>query len=142
MLKKILVATDGSDHARKAVDYASDIAAKYQAKVYIIHAVPPVPRMAELGPDVLQTIEEGQKKYARQIIEEGEEEIKKMGIKNYQSDILYGDPVQEIIEFARKNDIDMIVMGSHGAGRIETFLLGSVSNKVCHLAECTCVTVK
>jgi nucleotide-binding universal stress UspA family protein len=142
MLKKILVATDGSDHARKAIDYAADMASKYQAKVYIIHAVPPVPRMAEVGADVLQAIEDSSKKYARQFIQEGEREIKKKGIKSYQSDILYGDPAQKITEYARKNGVDMIVMGSHGAGRVETFLLGSVSNKVCHLAECTCVTVK
>jgi nucleotide-binding universal stress UspA family protein len=129
MLKKILVATDGSDHARKAIDYAADIASKYQAKVYIIHAVPPVPRMAEVGSDVLQGIEDSSKKFARQVIQEGENEIKKKGIKSYQSDILHGDPAQKIIEYARKNSVDMI-------------LLGSVSNKVCHLAECTCVTVK
>jgi nucleotide-binding universal stress UspA family protein len=142
MLKKILVATDGSDHARKAIDYAADIASKYQAKVYIIHAVSPLPRMPEVGADVLQSIEDSHKQYARQIIEEGEREIEKKGIKNYQSDILHGDPAQEIIEYARKNSVDMIVMGSHGAGRVETFLLGSVSNKVCHLAECTCLTIK
>ncbi len=142
MLKKILVATDGSEHARKAIDYACDMASKYQAKVYIVHAVPPVPRMTEVSADVLQAIEDSHKRYAHEVIEEGEREIEKKGIKSYQSNILYGDPAQEIIAFARKNSVDTIIMGSHGAGRVETFLLGSVSNKVCHLAECTCVTVK
>lgn len=56
--------------------------------------------------------------------------------------MLQGDPAQEIIEFSRKNSIDMIVIGSRGAGTVETLLLGSVSHKVCHLANCTCVTVK
>ena len=106
------------------------------------NVVPPVPRLAELGMDVLHKIEESNKEYAQEIIEKAEKEVKKKGVESYQTTILQGNPAQEIIEFARKNSVDMIVMGSHGAGRVETFMLGSVSNRVCHLAHCTCVTVK
>ncbi len=139
MLKNILVATDGSDHARKAIGYASDIAAKYKAMIYLIHVVPPMHSVAEVDVKKLQDI---QQTMAKQIIEEAETEVKKKGVESYQSTILQGQPAREIIEFARKNSVDMIVMGSHGAGKVETLMLGSVSNKVCHLAECTCVTVK
>ena len=139
MLNKILIATDGSDHARKAIEYASDIAAKYKATVYLIHVVPPVGSLPEVD---VQKIQDNQQKIAKEIIEEAEREIKKKGFESYQSTILQGNPAQEIIEFARKNSVDMIVMGSHGAGKVEMLMLGSVSNKVCHLADCTCVTVK
>ncbi len=140
MLKKILVATDGSDHARKAIEFASDIALKYKAMVYLIHVVFPLPTMLE-GYDV-QKIEDSQHKVAKEIIEEAKGEIKKNGVESYQTTILQGNPAQEIINFARKNSVDMIVMGSHGAGKAEMLMLGSVSHKVCHLADCTCVTVK
>lgn len=139
MLKKILIATDGSDHARKAIEYASDIAAKYKAAVYIIHVTPPLGSWAEGD---VEKIKDNQQKFANQVIEEAEREVKKKGVESYQSTILQGHPAGEIIEFARKNSVDMIVMGSHGAGKVEMLMLGSVSNKVCHLAECTCVTVK
>ena len=139
MLNKILVATDGSDHARKAIEYASDIAAKYEATVYLIHVVSPLPSMPEVD---VQAIRDNQQKIAKEIIEEAEREIKNKGVETYQSTILQGQPAQEIIEFARKNSVDMIVMGSHGAGKMELLMLGTVSNKVCHLADCTCVTVK
>ena len=139
MLNKILIATDGSDHARKAIEYASDIAAKYEATVYLIHVVSPVHSLPEVD---TQKIQDNQQKIAKEIIEEAEREIKKKGVETYQSTILQGNPAQEIIEFARKNSVDMIVMGSHGAGKMEMLMLGSVSNKVCHLADCTCVTVK
>jgi len=139
MLNKILVATDGSDHARKAIEYASDIAAKYEATVYLIHVVSPLPSMPEVD---VQAIRDNQQKIAKEIIEEAEREIKNKGVETYQSTILQGQPAQEIIEFARKNSVDMIVMGSHGAGKMELLMLGSVSTKVCHLADCTCVTVK
>lgn len=140
MLKKIVVATDGSDHAKKAIDFASDIASRYEAKMYIIHVVFPLPSMLR-GYDI-DKIEENQHKVAEEIIASAEREVKKKGLKDYQSLMLDGDPAQEIIEFARSQGVDMIIMGSHGAGRTEMLLLGSVSHKVCHLADCTCVTVK
>ena len=140
MLKKIVVATDGSDHAKKAIEFASDIASRYEAQMYIIHVVFPLPSMLR-GYDI-DKIEENQHKVAGEIIAAAESEVKKKGLEDYQSLILDGDPAREIIEFARSQDVDMIVMGSHGAGKAEMLLLGSVSHKVCHLADCTCVTVK
>ncbi|NQU72224.1 MAG: universal stress protein, partial [Rhodospirillales bacterium] len=47
-----------------------------------------------------------------------------------------------IIEYAEQHDIDMIVIGSRGLGDLKGMLLGSVSHKVAHLAECSCITVK
>ena len=56
--------------------------------------------------------------------------------------VLRGDPAQEILKFAKNRKVDMIVMGKGGQGIIKGLLLGSVSRKVCNLAECACVTVK
>ena len=140
MLKKILVATDGSTHAKKAMDFTSDISLKYKATVYVIHVIAPLHSVAEgYG---FQQVEDNQQRVAREIIGKAEKEIKKKGVESYQSDILHGNPAQEIIEFARDNNVDMMIMGSRGAGKIEMLMLGSVSHKVCHLADCTCVTVK
>ncbi len=140
MIEKILVPTDGSDHARKAIEFASDIALKYKAMVHLIHVVFPLPSMLE-GYDV-QKIEDRQQRVAQEIMGDAEREIKKKGVETYQMTILEGNPAQEIISFARKNSVDMIVLGSHGAGKAEMLMLGSVSHKVCHLADCNCVTVK
>ena len=140
MLKEILVPTDGSTHARKAIEFASDIALRYKATVHLIHVISPLHSIAEGYVD--QQIEDHQRKVAKEIIEEAEKEVKKKGVESYQSTIVRGNPAQEIIEFARENDVDMIFMGSRGAGKVEMLMLGSVSHKVCHLADCTCVTVK
>jgi nucleotide-binding universal stress UspA family protein len=142
MLKKILVATDGSTHARKAIDFASDFALKYKATVYLIHVIAPLHSVVEGYVYQHQQIEDDQQRFAKEIIEGAEKEIKQKGVESYQSTILLGNPAQEIIEFARKNNVDMIIMGSRGAGKVEMLMLGSVSQKVCHLADCTCVTVK
>lgn len=140
MIKKILVATDGSTHAKKALEYASDFASKYQATVHLIHVIAPLHSVPEGYVD--RKIEDHQQRIAKEIIEKAEKEMKKKGVESYQSTILQGNPAREIIEFARDNNVDMIIMGSRGAGVFETLMLGSVSHRVCHLADCTCVTVK
>jgi len=148
MIRKILVPTDGSDHARKAVEYASDLALKYNAEVFLIHVVnePKVPEEivqfmrnehVEESPSsvYLQMV-------AKKIMGAAEKKVREKGVREVQSLVVEGDPAEGIIEFAQKSGIDMIVMGSRGLGKLESLFLGSVSNKVCHLADCTCVTVK
>jgi nucleotide-binding universal stress UspA family protein len=53
-----------------------------------------------------------------------------------------GDPARTILRVAKDQAVDMLVLGSRGLGDAQGLLLGSVSHKVAHLAECTCVTVK
>jgi nucleotide-binding universal stress UspA family protein len=139
MLKRILVATDGSDHARKAVEYACDIASKYDAMIYIIHVIS-LPPMAYAEAS-FEPLKNHLDKTGKAIIDEAAKLVKSRGIKA-QTCLATGDPAQEILEHAEKNDVDMIVLGSRGAGKLEMLMLGSVSHKVCNVAECTCVTVK
>ena len=56
--------------------------------------------------------------------------------------VVQGDPAEMIINYTREKGVDMIVLGSRGLGQIRGVFLGSVSSKVCHAADCTCVTVK
>ena len=53
-----------------------------------------------------------------------------------------GDPAKEILNIANEEHADIIVMGRRGLGDLAGLLLGSVSHKVAHLAECACLTVK
>jgi nucleotide-binding universal stress UspA family protein len=139
MLKRILVATDGSDHARKAVEYACDIASKYDAMIYLIHVIS-LPPMAYAEAS-FEPLKDHLDKTGKAIIDEAAKLVKSRGIKA-QTFLATGDPAQEILEHAEKNNVDMIVLGSRGAGKLEMLMLGSVSHKVCNVAECTCVTVK
>ena len=148
MVQKILVATDGSAHARKAIDYASDIASKYNATLYLIHVI----SETEIPEDLLEYVEVERieepprsvyiQKIGEGIIGTAEKEVKSKGVKAVQSAVVQGDPAEKIIEFAREKGVDMIVIGSRGLGSVKGLFLGSVSSKVCHVADCTCVTVK
>lgn len=148
MIKKVLVAVDGSEHSHKAVDYASDIALKYDCQMYLINVV----RKVEIPEQLIayaniEKIEESHEyvffeEIGKRILKKAEETAKKKGVKEVHSIINKGDPANRITEFARENDIDWIFLGTRGLGRIKGLLLGSVSNKVCNMADSTCVTVK
>jgi nucleotide-binding universal stress UspA family protein len=133
MIKKILVPTDGSDHARKAIEVACDIALKYAATICLLHVVS-LPSISHEGvfpamEGMLKFLEEDGKK----IIGEAESETKKW--------VVHGDPANRIIEFAKTEGVDMIVIGSRGLTGMKGFLLGSVSHKVFHLADNIYITV-
>ena len=64
------------------------------------------------------------------------------GVRSVQALLEPGDPASTILRLAKGLRADMIFLGSRGLGNLEGLLMGSVSHKVTHLAECTCVAVK
>lgn len=148
MIKKVLAAVDGSEHSLKAVDYAIDIALKYDCEMYLIHVVDRLEIPDEIikfanvekiedPPEYLVLNEIGNR-----ILKKAEETAKEKGVQEVRAIIQEGDPADKITAFARDNDIDWIFLGSRGLGGVKGLLMGSVSNKVCHLTDSTCITVK
>jgi nucleotide-binding universal stress UspA family protein len=148
MVKKILVPIDGSDHAKKAIEFGGNTALQYDAAVYLLHVV----AENKIPEDVLHYIqtekfEDAPESVYLQIVAEritksAEEDLRSKGVKEVHSAVLQGDPAEKINEYSREKGIDMIIIGSRGLGSFRGLLLGSVSSKVCHTAECTCMTVK
>jgi nucleotide-binding universal stress UspA family protein len=64
------------------------------------------------------------------------------GVKAVEPLLEHGDPVDQIVGAAERQGADLIVMGRRGLGDLKGLLLGSVSHKVCQLADCACLTVK
>ena len=148
MPQKILVPTDGSNQAKKAIDFACEMALKYNAMVYFAHVVSKVPIPDYVLEYVkMERVEESPERVylnalGKKIIEAAESQARARGVKNFKSVVLEGDPSEEIIKFIETSDADMIVMGNRGLGGVKQLLMGSVSHKVCNAAHCTCVTVK
>ncbi len=67
---------------------------------------------------------------------------KQKGVKDYDTALEDGSPVKRILDYAGKENANLIVMGSRGLTDFNGLLMGSVSHKVSHLAKCTCITVK
>ena len=143
IFKKIVVATDGSESAKKAVDTAVEIARECETKLYALHVI-------SLGflYESLPTDEELEEAFQEKLVTEGKqatayvENAGRAANVEVESIILRGIPAQEIIYFADRNDIDLIVMGTHGLTGIKKFLLGSVAEKVVRHATKSVLVVR
>jgi nucleotide-binding universal stress UspA family protein len=135
--RKILVATDGSENAKSAACSGIEIAARTGAEVCALY-VAATSCCSPLMPE----------SYDWEIGKEGSEataEIEEMGKAEgvtVNTVLLQGYPAQEILDFAEKNDVDMIVMGTRGKTGIDRFLLGGVTEKVVRNAKTEVLVVR
>ena len=141
MPKKILVPVDGSEQARKAIDFAANLAKQDDTVIHLLHVykLPIVPE--GMGEYVISDRIELQVLGDR-IIAVAQNEARNKGVLHVNATVVEGDPAERIIAYAKDHDVDMIVMGSRGLGSFKGLLLGSVSNKVSHRADRTCVIVR
>ncbi len=146
MIRKILVPIDGSDHAFKALDLASEMAIKHDASMLLLHAVSdrkltePQRRFAEVE-HIEGSLDQAQFTIAeQQLMISARHRALKAGVREVDTMVEPGDPARVIIEHA--GNVDVIVMGRRGLGPIEGLLQGSVSQKVNQRADAACLTVK
>ena len=129
--RKIMVATDGSEHVRKAIATAIEIAKLSGAKLYAVYVMAndefsmSDPKNAELEKTFVDYFRNEGKAATAFVETSGKAENVEV-----ESVILEGGPAHEIVNFAEGNDIDLIVMGTHGKNAIERFLLGSIAENV------------
>ena len=141
MFHKILVPTDVSDTSRKALDYALEIAKKYNSEVELFHVT--YTAQAYWGYAVSYGILVSQE----QLDESGEAALEAaltgidVGDVNLTKKHISGHPATAIVEES-KNGFDLIVMGSHGHGPISGVVLGSVAQRVLAHANCPVLVVR
>lgn len=147
---KILMSVDGSESSIRAAESAAELAKLNPNSKVTVFTVDSMPKKFMERRLYRVAIDKGdQGKYIEEMFSEERdamlEEIasifKKQGI-NVSTDYAAGDPAEKISEYARKNDIDIIVMGTRGLSNIGEFFLGSVSHKVLHLAPCPVLLVR
>lgn len=141
--KKILIATDGSELVRSAVETAVEIAKISGAKLYAVYVVA---YEGLLGPSPSDIgWEKAALEYFRAEGKEATTYVENSGKAanvEIESIILEGNPANEIVDFAEKNDIDLIVMGTLGKTGIQRFLLGSVAENVVRHSKKAVLVVK
>ncbi len=130
---KILIATDGSEHVKKAVTHAIELAKLYKAE---LHAVYVMDIKTDYGPKSYLSTDISNEGLERFLGQEGDAAIKYIEDLAEKEDLeiekrfLKGHPAEEILKFSEEQSIDLIVMGTLGKSGIEKFLLGSVAEKV------------
>lgn len=140
-LKRILVPTDFSEYSDKAVLYGCELAAKFGAELHVLHSVELVPiTYGEGAYFTPETQSELTKDAAFRLGQIPDAEWReKLTVVHTTTE---GHPFVQIVRYAKDNDIDLIVLGTHGRGAIAHMLLGSVAEKVVRKAPCPVLTVR
>ncbi|TXF10444.1 universal stress protein [Pelomicrobium methylotrophicum] len=138
MIKKILLAFDGSEPSRKAFDFAADMASRYQAELYVLT----VAQVPEFGEDVeTEAVIEHSRLYHARLLHGLRDRVDRLGIKA-QLEMVVGHPAQQILDHAEERGVDLIILGHRGRGMLDRWRLGSVTHRVISDAECAVTVVR
>ncbi|MEN6517335.1 MAG: universal stress protein [Methanospirillum sp.] len=141
MFRTLLLATDGSENARRATEYAIELAAGLSLSfILVVHVVGKAPSEAELvraGLDVHALLEEEARRAVKPTLD-----LLDAAKVPYSLRAALGDPAAVILGIAEKESADLLVLGSRGLGALSGLVMGSVSQKLVHLAPCPVLIVK
>lgn len=154
-LRRILLVTDGSPSSVEAAQYLGNLPLPSGALVEVVHVLPPPPlpmmmentalglvqvttpeRISEME-TALRTKEDAD---GQAILDKAVQSLQAQGLTATGS-LKRGDAATEIIEYVKKEKIDLVVTGSRGLSRIRSWLMGSVSRKLVHYAGCSVLVV-
>jgi nucleotide-binding universal stress UspA family protein len=130
-IKRILVPLDGSVAAEHALTVANEWAGKLDATLHLVRVVSLVPLMAAdpvtgyYPAELLTAVEDAATDYLK-------ETAKKPGLAKLHATVMKGDPAQELTSYATENEIDLVVMASHGRGGAVRAVLGSTADRMLH----------
>ena len=141
-MRRIVVATDGSSAANRAVDTAARLAKALSTDLVILTVGGSITgaelrRLAGIGGDVAATL----KSASNRVLKQAQKRAQHLGIAAPKPENGWGDPAETIIDIVRSEKATMLVVGRRGRGRLSGLLLGSVSQKVASLAPCIVIVV-
>ncbi len=145
MFARILVGTDGSETARRAVQEATELAKKTGAELHIVSAYEPVPasrlreERMEAPADIEHTL--GPRQDVDATLAAAAKDAEDAGVK-VRTFARQGEAAEAILEVAEEEKADLIVVGNKGMTGAKRFLLGSVPNQVSHHAPCSVLIIR
>lgn len=143
MFKKILVPLDFSDYTDEIMHVALQLAQKFDSALYLLHVIPNMdyftPYESFLPAESFVNI---QKDIEREVDKDMESIAKEIGGVPVTKVVRTGVAFVEIVGYVRAENIDLVVMGTHGRGGLEHILLGSVAEKVVRRSPCPVLTIR
>lgn len=138
MYKNIVVAVDGSDTSRLALQEAMKLAKGLKAKLYILHIADEHISNWLGVPIDMKKCQDKVKEYSREVIKSMEQETKNVGIDATCQLLEYEDAESsisdKILEYTQQLNADLLVIGTHGRRGVRRILLGSVAEEIIHIA--------
>ena len=152
MIKCILAATDASAASNRALKMAAQLAEQYDAELLIVNVIremqlpfeiQEIPELEHSDFDAFNDArEEVLRKVAETVLKVAKQEAEKAGARKVQTAVGTGDPASTILDIASRHDVDMVVVGTRGLGKLKGTILGSVSRKIANSAETSCLIVR
>jgi nucleotide-binding universal stress UspA family protein len=142
-LKSILVPTDFSEASAVALRYGRELADRFGASLHVVHVVEDrfMPGPSTEGylplPGYFEELERQAGERLNAMLSAGDRDRLRAKFETRR-----GSPFVEIVRYAKCNDIDLVVMGTHGRGPIAHMLMGSVAERVVRKAPCPVLTVR
>lgn len=147
MFKKILAAVDGSDMSSKALDAAIHLAKEQQAELTILYAgretvvsTSALTGIVYVPENFIEDIKHEVEQKGAAILEDAKQKAAESGV---EAESLYvqGEPAHQILNIAKEQHFNLIVVGSRGISGFKEMMLGSVSHKVSQLSPCPVLIV-
>jgi nucleotide-binding universal stress UspA family protein len=144
-MKRILAATDGSEGAGRALDFAANLARDSHAELLIANVIGgyglPGEIFRRFTPAQSAWLEEELNSHSARVLTGARERAIQLGAKPIKIESRQGGVAQTLNEIAEENGVDVIVVGKRGAGGPAATLLGGAAQKLVNLAECTVIVV-
>ncbi|ESP89335.1 universal stress protein [Candidatus Halobonum tyrrellensis] len=141
MYDRILLPTDGGDHAAAAAAHALDLAATYGATLHAVFVIDTgTSALAVSKVEVRDVLEELGEARSREALDAIRSRAADAGVELV-VDVLEGDPDERIVDYATDHAVDLVVMGTHGRTGLERYLTGSVAEGVVRDSPAPVMTV-
>ena len=142
---KIVIGIDDSKHSEAALEFVKRMQWPPRTEVVVVSAVrPTVLLYTEVfvpAPDTMERVSDEQRTYHQELVSGAERELRECGFLT-SARVLIGDPREALIEAARQEKADLIVVGSHGRSGVAKLVMGSVASHVVTHAGCNVLVVR
>jgi nucleotide-binding universal stress UspA family protein len=144
-LKKILVATDFGEAADAALAYGRELGRSFNARLDVVHVVENIltrgfgaEGYVASYPELQEEVEEAATRQLNSILSAEDRDVLRATTTLLKSN----SPAFALVTYAKENDVDLIIMGTHGRGAFAHLLMGSVAERVVRTAPCPVLTVR
>ena len=139
MLSKIiLVVVDGSQPAKKALEYAASLASKNESHLYVVHIIEEFGELIQRWEQHDSYVDEV-KRLSKDSLDECESRARELGVTKIDTIEEEGNAAEKILQIAKDKEVDTIVVGNKGLNIAEELLEGSVSHKISRHAKCSVI---